>query len=696
VILTAASAGAEESAAPPAQNLDAVVVTATRTERQVEEVPAAVTVVTREELKNERMLGIKEALNGIAGVQSESKNGGYDARLIIRGAGLKARYGVREIMVLLDGVPITDPDGMSRFDFVDTQLVERIDVLKGPNSTLYGANAAGGVVNILTVNPYEEIRSFRVGYGSDNTSLSNAIFSKNFNDTSYLTLFGTRKSSDGWRQWNEFDSTQSGLKFGQQLNDSTSFDVNFTYTDANLQLPGTLTKAQFDQNIRQLTTEPFRHGGRYSEIYYLSLQGDKEFTPNLSYKPIVYYQNWQHIHPVPGVINDGGAQVYGTDQQLTFKHRALGRAATLVTGATLQIDDSKGDKYAYRDYTTTTGIPTTGRITATLSDAMGAKIETDSDVVTKWGFYAQESLNLGDDWLVDVGARFDQVIFDLSANITQEYSYSTGNYVIPAVSKIDIAKTYNYVSPRIGVVYKLMNGLNLYGNISTGFQTPQSGEISDNPDLDPAVTVNYETGFKGNSDAGDSVELALFYMEVSDEIIQTIAPGGVSTYSNAGETHKKGVELAAQTRSFKGLRLGGTYTWSDFTFADFTEPVNSGPPTFTTTNVSRNGNQLPYIPEHQYSLFAFYKHSCGFKTRIETNTWGAYYVDNANSARYEGYKFLTSLMVGWENEQWDIVIDVDNLFNKHYAMEVAKDTSGKVTYRPGAPVSTFGKVTYKF
>jgi len=694
--LSAASAGADEPATPPAQTLDEVVVTATRTERQIEEVPAAVTVVTREELKNERMIGIKEALTGIAGVQSESKNGGYDARLIIRGAGLKARYGVREIMVLLDGVPITDPDGMSRFDFVDTQLVERIDVLKGPNSTLYGANAAGGVVNILTVNPYEEIRSARVGYGSDNTYLGNAIYSKNFNDSSYLTLFGTRKSSDGWRQWNEFDSTQAGLKFGQQLDAKTSFDVNFTYTDANLQLPGTLTKAQFDEDITQLTSEPFRHTGRYSDIYYLALQGSREITPDLAYKPIVYYQNWQHIHPVPGVINDGGAQVYGTDQQLTYKHRALGQAATLVTGATLQIDDAQGDKYAYRDYTTTTGIPTTGRITATLSDTKGAKIETDSDVTTKWGVYAQESLALGDDWLVDTGVRFDQVIFDLTADIAQEYSYSTGNYIVPADPRVDITKTYNYVSPRIGVVYKLMDGLNLYGNVSTGFQTPQSSELSDNPELDPAVTINYETGVKGNSAAGDSIDLALFYMLVSDEIIQTIAPGGVSTYSNAGKTDKKGVELSAQTRSFMGLRLGGTYTWSDFTFDDFTEPVNSGPPTFTTINVSRDGNQLPYIPEHQYSLFAYYKHDCGFKARIDTNTWGAYYIDNANSARYGGYSFLTNLMLGWENEQWDFVFDIANLFDKHYAMEVAKDTSGRVTYRPGAPISTFAKLTYKF
>ncbi|MGE5790167.1 MAG: TonB-dependent receptor plug domain-containing protein, partial [Syntrophaceae bacterium] len=102
-------------------DLDEVVVTATRTERATEEVPAGVSVVTKEDIKDTRMFNLSEPLKGLPGVLSESKNGGYDTRLIIRGAGLKARYGVREIMVLLDGVPITDPDGMTRLDFVDAE-----------------------------------------------------------------------------------------------------------------------------------------------------------------------------------------------------------------------------------------------------------------------------------------------------------------------------------------------------------------------------------------------------------------------------------------------------------------------------------------------------------------------------------------------------------------------------------------------
>lgn len=661
--------------------MEDVVVTATRTERKTEEIPAGVSVVGEEEIKNTRMFGIKEALSGLSGVQAETKNGGYDARLIIRGAGLKARYGVREIMVLLDGVPITDPDGMSRLDFVDTQLVERIDVVKGPNSTMYGANAAGGVVNIITRNPYEEIKSVKAGYGSDNAQLYNLIYGASFGST-YLTVAGTRKSTNGWRKWNKFDSNQASLKIGHQFDEKTSLDFNFGYTDADLQLPGTLTRAQFDTDITQLTSEPWRNSGRYSTIYNTSLKFEKEMG-NLKLKPLVYFQRWDHYHPVTGLINDGGADIYGADIQTDWKHSLFGADAVLTAGVSAQVDTPDGSKFTYRDIRTTPA----GRIIATLSDEAGSLAQTDDDTVAKWGIYAQESLRPNDSWIIDVGVRFDQVLFDLASQVYQDYNYATGRYVDDRES-IFVDKTFNYVSPRVGAVYMINRVYSVYGTISTGFQTPQSSELSTNQDLDPSTTINYEIGGRARFEGGHSIDLSLFYMDVSDEVVQTYLPGGQTSYSNAGSTTKKGIELSAKAQVLPGLYLGGAYTFSDFHFDSFQEPIGGN-------LYNRDGNYLPYIPRHQYSLYGFYRHASGFKAKLETYSWGKYYVDNANSEMYHGYDFLTNLMVGFENEHWDITFDISNLFDQKYAMEVTKDTS-TTRYRPGAPISYFGKITYKF
>ena len=118
------------------------------------------------------MTNIREAIVGTPGDLIESKSQGYDARLIIRGAGLKARYAIREVMVLLNGIPITDPDSLTRLDFVDTYLVDRIEVVRGPNSTLWGINATGGAINVVTSSPFDRrggVREVDVGtYGALN------------------------------------------------------------------------------------------------------------------------------------------------------------------------------------------------------------------------------------------------------------------------------------------------------------------------------------------------------------------------------------------------------------------------------------------------------------------------------------------------------------------------------------------------
>jgi len=692
-LLFALTAEAEEEASRRHQ-VEEVVVTATRTERKTEETPAGVAVITEEDLETTRLLGVKEALTGIAGVQSETRNEGYDARLIIRGAGLKARYGVREIMVLLDGVPITDPDGLTRLDFVDTQLIERVDVVKGPNSTLYGANAAGGVINIITKSPYEEIKSAKGGYGDNNTQLYNLILGDNLGET-YFTLSGTRKSSDGWRERNNFNSNQAGIKLGRLLADGTPAEVNFFYTNADLQLPGTLSQSQFDEDPSQRTDQPWRHSSRDSNVYFTSLRAEK-LLGSFTLKPLFYFQKWDHFHPVTGSINDGGADIFGGDVQGDLRHNLFGFDGLLTAGITAQYDRSDNDKYAYQDVLVN---PFSGRIVATLSDNKGDLIETDKDRITKWGVYVQESLRPTPKWILDLGIRFDQVRFDLSADVYQEYSYSAGNYVPPAQGSIKVNKTFEMVSPRIGVVYKLAEGFNLYGNISTGFQTPQSSELQDNENLDPSITINYEAGVKARHPGGHSFDLSAFYMDVDDEIVLTRLADGGTSYSNAGETIKKGIEVSAEIQSAKGLYLGGTYTYSDFEYEKFDEPVTVYNPALgisETLVFDRSGNQLPYIPKHQYSLYARYDHPSGLRAQISTYTWGSYYVDNANSEKYTGYDFLTNLFAGWEGEHWNFSFYVDNVFDKKYAIEVYKDTSGELRYYPGAPRTFFGKVAYTF
>ena len=685
-LLAGSSLFAQEAQQPARaeQRFEEVEVTATRTERPIEEVPAGVSTITEEEIKNTKIFGLSEALQGTPGVQAETKNGGYDSRLIIRGAGLKARYGVREIMVLVDGVPITDPDGMTRLDSVDTDLVERIDVVKGPNSTLYGANAAGGVINIITRSPFAETKSLKAGYGSYRTDMEGLIYGTALGATA-VTGYASHRATDSWREWNEFSTTQAGIKVGHAFADASSLEASFGYTTADIQLPGTLTKNQFYTDASQLTSEPWRNSGRYSDVYSANLRY-RTTAGAFDLKPILYYQHWTHFHPVTGIINDGGADVYGADIQGDMKHKIGSMDALLITGIAAQMDKSDGDQYTYRDVRT---LPS-GRILYTLSDTRGELAEVETDDVSKWGVYVQESIRPSDRWIVDAGVRYDQVNFKVDNQTYWKYLYSSGSYTT-APSTTNLNKDFSAVTPRLGVVYKAGALVHLYGNIATGFQTPQSSEIMENPDLKPLKAINYEVGMRVRSPKGHSFDLSVFQIDVTDEIVQTALPFGETGYTNAGKTQKRGLEFAGVVMPVEGWAIGGSYTYSHFKYIEFTEPVGAA-------NIDRSGNWLPYIPWHQYMIYTGYRHRSGFKARLETNTWGRYYVDNANSFLYQGYGFITNANIGYETRRLDVTFDVYNLFDRLYAIEVTKDTSPTAVekYRPGAPRSFMVRIAYRF
>jgi iron complex outermembrane receptor protein len=101
--------------------------------------------------------------------------------------------------------------------------------------------------------------------------------------------------------------------------------------------------------------------------------------------------------------------------------------------------------------------------------------------------------------------------------------------------------------------------------------------------------------------------------------------------------------------------------------------------------VDRSGNRLPYVPEHQYGVFASWRHASGLRLRAQANTWGEYWLDSENTATYPGYAFLTSLGAAWALGRHEVVLDVENALDQRYAMEVKKDVNGKVTYAAGTP-----------
>lgn len=669
--------------------LDNISVTATKVETGTKEISQSIAVVNAQTIEDKNVLDVSRALENIPGVNVESSTNSPSPRLIIRGAGLKASYGVREIMVIKDGVPMTDPDSFTRFDYIDMQDVESIEVQKGPGS-ISAINTTGGVIQLITKSVFkEDANSIKLGLGDDGQRNLNLKLREKLDDNDFASMtFSKRNIDNGWRDNNAFNSTQVSFKHGHIFSDDATLETELAYTESNLELPASMTRAEFEifkaTGEQHNTSSPWQYTARDSKILSLNSKYEKE-VGDWTYKPRFYINHWEHFHPVTGIINDADKNyVYGVDLEADYHHKLFESDATLVMGATGKqdrIDDAK--KYQYADVVLGGG----GRIVKTLSNNKGALANTEDSLASLYGIYAMETFSPFDKTTIDISSRVDKLVFDVSGNETSYFNYSTGKYSAGA-GAYALDKSYTLLSSKIGLTYALTDATNIYTSIAFANQAPTTSELTDNESLDKTKSINYEIGLKTRT--GDfSYDVAIYQNDIKDEIIQIKDAGGNTIYDNAGQTQKRGFEFLGTYRVNKELSLGLSYAYSDFIYKSFQEKVGAA-------FVSRDGNHLPYIPKNQYGLEANYKMDNGFKARIQTKTWGSYYLDSANSGKYDGYDFVTDLMLGYELKAHLVQLNINNIFDKYYASQADKSVYGVESYKAAAPRSAMVSYRYKF
>ncbi len=403
--------------------LDKMSVTATKVERATKEVTESIAVVDKKEIEDKNIITISEALNTTPGVNIESSTNNSSPKLIIRGAGLKARYGgVREIMVIKDGVPMTDPDSFTRFDFIDMQDVESIEVQKGPGS-IQAVNSTGGVIQLITKSVFDDSSNrIKIGAGTYGSRQSNFKLSKALDEANYISLnASTTKNDNTWRKNNDFDTIQASLKYGHIFEDESTFETEFAYTKSDMQLPASMTESEFKEfkksGEQNDTSSAWQNSARDSKILFFLMQNMKKTVGNLTYKPRIYFNSWEHFHPVTAMINDSDDnKVFGTDLEVNYEHKLFSNDAILVAGITAKQDISNdAKKYTYEDYTIA-GRGGKVNIGQTLSEDKGELANIEDSKATLYGVYAQETFRPIEKMLVDLSLRVDKVKFDVDGN----------------------------------------------------------------------------------------------------------------------------------------------------------------------------------------------------------------------------------------------------------------------------------------
>ena len=242
-----------QTVAQEAIQLEEMVVTATRTARETEKIPARVTVITREQIEGSGASNVPEVLRNLAGVFVSDLNGnGQNQTVDMGGFGETAN---RHVAVTIDGRRINPIDQSGpRWAAIDLANVERIEVLAGGGSVLYGDQAMGGVINIITREPEEGLK-FRVEAGGGNLDTFKTAVGLNYGtDRTGIVLDAVTRSTDGYRDNSASEQSSFAGKFTRRFSDRAAGRFQLDYIDADYEFPGALTAAQMAQNRRQTLT----------------------------------------------------------------------------------------------------------------------------------------------------------------------------------------------------------------------------------------------------------------------------------------------------------------------------------------------------------------------------------------------------------------------------------------------------------
>jgi iron complex outermembrane receptor protein len=501
------------------EELEEIVVTATMLERALESVPAAVSVVGKDDIQLARQqLALDESLARVPGLFMQNRyNFAQDLRLSIRGFGARAQFGIRGIKVLVDGIPETLPDGQGGVDSIDLGMTSQIEVIRGPSSSMYG-NASGGVISVTTesppAEPFAEARVATGSYGFQKLQVKTGGRGERAN---YLFSVSDLEL-DGFREQSRAESRQLTGRIGVDLGRDREFLTTLNFTDQPVSDdPGGVTRALATENPKAAWTSNrmFDAGEaleqtRLGFVYSMPLADGHSITARNYY----VWRDFGNLLPIPdGGIVDLERSFVGGAFNYSYEGTWLDRPNRLIVG--VDFDDQDDDRKRYNN----------------VSGTRGALVFDQNENVTSQGVFIQNELSVSRDVLLTFGLRFDQVEFDIGDRF---------------LSNGDDSGTLKFddTSPMVGLVVIVAPRATLYSTYSTAFETPTTTELNQpdtsggfNPNLDPQIARNLEVGARGVIGEYNRYELALFSIDVDDELIPFVVPGAACPLHEVSTAH---------------------------------------------------------------------------------------------------------------------------------------------------------------
>jgi iron complex outermembrane receptor protein len=654
-----------------------VVVTATRVDAPAFDVPASIDSVRIDEVPDTPGINPSEVLAGIPGLLARDRqNYAQDEQISIRGFGARSTFGVRGVRLYTDGIPATMPDGQGQVSHFNLDSADRIEVLRGPFSALYG-NSSGGVIQVFTADGTDPARvDIGSALGSHATWRASANARGVAGDLDYnldLTHFRT----GGYRDHSAARRDSGNAKLRWRIGDGGRLTLLANVLSLpEAQDPLGLTHAQFDADPTQVaaaarqfdTRKSVRQdqGGAIWEqdlggghaVRLLGYAGSRGVRQFLSV-PVSAQDNPLHS----GGVVDLDSRYGGSDARWTWSGALAGRPFEIAAG--FAWDRQRQHRQGFENFV------------GDVLGVQGALRRDEEDVVSDFDQYAQATWRVARDWSLTAGLRHSQVDFDARDHyVTASNPDDSG--------RVDYAAT----TPVAGILWRASEAVHAYASWGRGFETPTFSELGYRADggaglafgLVPARSRNAELGLKLRPGRGIEANLAVFRADTRDELAVATSSGGRTTYQNIGRARRQGAEASLAIPFAEAWKLQLAYTRLDATFRTPFLTCTGTPCTVPSTPVAA-GTRIPGIPRTDLHAALRWGRDAGWTVGLQGDYVGSVPVNDLGTDAAPSY-VVAALDVGYGRDlrdgRWRAFARVDNLLDRRYAGSViVNDANGR-------------------
>jgi iron complex outermembrane receptor protein len=663
----AAPGSAYSQAAPetarPEYRMGEVVVTATRDAQEVRKVPANVTVITADDIQKSGATSVPDVLTGLAGINVTSYSGNASQSIVdMRGFGAEAGY-MRNV-VMLDGRRLNRPDGLAGVNWLEIPLseIDRIEVVRGANSVLYGDSAIAGSINIITKRGEGKPKGDATFIGGSYNTYNGRAGIRGSADKVYYALSGEGLTSSGYRDRSKFTSESAGGSVGYNPTDALDVSLGITYNKTDNQFPGALTKAQLDANRKQAQNPDDDASASFFDANLLVktilgsfgrldanlIYGRREVTSNYASFPSFTKIDIDTLGATPRYILD--RKLFGFDNKLT-------------AGFDFYYDKLDKDTFASRSQAIRTYEAELKRQTM--------------------GLYARDEFSILKDLILALGARTERANVDGS-----ETDLATGTKVF------DAEKVHKGTAWEGSLTYLFGEKAKAWAKYATIYRFPtldQQASYYAYPfdtfltDLEKETGKSVEVGTQVSPLKDLRLGVTLYLIDMEDEISYNPV---TFRNENLDKTRHQGVEFSLDWQFRKLARLYANYTFQEATFREGTN----------------KDKDVPLVPNHMANAALEIYLPWSLTLRPEVRYVGDQYFgsDNDNSSTKLDSYTIVNLYLRYQPD-WKMFgvakpsafVGVENLTNKSY-VPVGYETFSGLSYYPAPEISFRGGISLYF